>query len=119
MDGGARRRSADAVCAARLQLTSKEPLTFTDLQRDGARLAAAGVAHGDLVYLLYHFERDVAPAVKKTAFESRPFGAPRCRRGIRSPRHRYKLWDPKPGPSCTLCAPEPRDAAVCTAQVRR
>lgn len=58
-----------------LQLTSKEPMTFADLQRDGTRLAAAGVAHGDLVYLLYHFERDVAPAVKRSEYERRPFGA--------------------------------------------
>ena len=57
-----------------LQLTSKEPLTFTDLQQDSAPLAASGVAHGDLVYLLYHFERDVAPIYKRPEYEQRSFG---------------------------------------------
>lgn len=57
-----------------VQLTSKEPLTYTDLQQDSATLAAAGVAHGDLVYLLYHFERDVAPVYKRPEFEQRPYG---------------------------------------------
>ena len=58
-----------------LQLTTKEPEVFTDLQADAAKLASVGVAHGDMVYLLYHFERDVRPAYQKSDFEKRPFGA--------------------------------------------
>ena len=48
---------------------------FTDLQGDAARLSSLGVAHGDMVYLLYHFERSVRPAYQRSAFEKRPFGA--------------------------------------------
>ena len=58
-----------------VQLTTKEPETFTDLQADSAALSALGVAHGDMVYLLYHFERSVQPAYRRSDFEKRPFGA--------------------------------------------
>lgn len=45
----------------RAQLTAKGagPASFGDLQNDAAPLAALGVAHGDMVFLLYHFEREV------------------------------------------------------------
>jgi hypothetical protein len=56
------------------QLTSREPEQFTDLARGGRTLKAAGVAHGDMVYLLYDFVRQVEPAYKKTPLEARPFG---------------------------------------------
>ncbi|KAL4856070.1 NPL4-like protein 1 [Chlorella vulgaris] len=56
-------------------LTSKEPSTFTDMQGDTASLQQLGVQHGDMVFLLYHFEREVAPAVKKADWQKRPFGA--------------------------------------------
>jgi len=58
-----------------VQLTTKEPEVFTDLQGDAAALSSLGVAHGDMVYLLYHFERDVRPAYQRSEFEKRPFGA--------------------------------------------
>jgi len=48
---------------------------FTDLQGDAAALSSLGVVHGDMVYLLYHFERDVRPAYQRSEFEKRPFGA--------------------------------------------
>lgn len=58
------------------QLTAKDAsaATFPDMQNDAAPLAALGVAHGDMVFLLYHFEREVAPAVQKSDWEKRPFG---------------------------------------------
>lgn len=56
------------------QLTSREPEQFTDLARGGRPLGAAGVAHGDMVYLLYDFVRQVEPAYRKTPLEARPFG---------------------------------------------
>ncbi|PSC72970.1 NPL4 1 [Micractinium conductrix] len=58
-------------------LTAKEEQvpSFTDMQGDGAPLQQLGVAHGDMVFLLYHFEREVQPAVKKSDWEKRPFGA--------------------------------------------
>lgn len=42
---------------------------------DGAALAALGVAHGDMLYLLYESTRDVAPAVPKTDLDRFEFGA--------------------------------------------
>ena len=42
---------------------------------DSAPLSALGVAHGDLLYLLYQSERDVAPTVRKTELDRHPFGA--------------------------------------------
>ena len=57
-----------------LQLTSREPEQFTDLEAGGRAAAKAGVRHGDLVYLLTTMEREVAPVHRKSAFESRPFG---------------------------------------------
>lgn len=47
------------------QLTAKDQAAlarFADLADDGAALRALGVAHGDLVFLLYHFERQVGDA---------------------------------------------------------
>mmetsp|Transcript_20771 Transcript_20771/g.62557 ORF Transcript_20771/g.62557 Transcript_20771/m.62557 type:complete len:413 (-) Transcript_20771:823-2061(-) len=55
-------------------LTSREPEQFTDLEPGRRSAAAAGVKHGDMVYLLTTMERDVAPAHRKSTFESRPFG---------------------------------------------
>ncbi|KAG2487432.1 hypothetical protein HYH03_013999 [Edaphochlamys debaryana] len=52
-------------------LTSKEPYSFRDMAVDDAKLKSLGVAHGDMVYLLYSFERQVEPAVKPVAV---PFG---------------------------------------------
>jgi len=40
-----------------------------------ASLESLGVSHGDIIYLLYHFERTVEPAVKLSEFERRPFGS--------------------------------------------
>ena len=57
-----------------IQLTSREPEQFVDLARGGRTLKSAGVAHGDMVYLLYDFVRQVEPAYKKTPLEARPFG---------------------------------------------
>ncbi|PRW57867.1 NPL4 1 [Chlorella sorokiniana] len=56
-------------------LTTKDPSSINDLQADGAGLAQLGVQHGDMVFLLYGFEREVAPVVKKADWEKRPFGA--------------------------------------------
>ncbi|KAG2443114.1 hypothetical protein HYH02_009527 [Chlamydomonas schloesseri] len=53
-------------------LTSKEPYSFRDMAINDASLKSLGVSHGDMVYLLYSFERQVEPAVKLTA---KPFGA--------------------------------------------
>ncbi|GLC39288.1 hypothetical protein PLESTB_001573700 [Pleodorina starrii] len=52
-------------------LTSKEPYSFRDLAINDASLKSQGVSHGDMVYLLYSFERQVEPAVKPAA---KPFG---------------------------------------------
>ncbi|GLI70914.1 hypothetical protein VaNZ11_015942 [Volvox africanus] len=52
-------------------LTTKEPYSFRDLAINDASLKSLGVAHGDMVYLLYSFERQVEPAVKIAA---KPFG---------------------------------------------
>lgn len=56
-------------------LTTKDPRKFTDLADQNATLAALGVQHGDLIFLLYHFERQVEPVYKKSVFETREFGA--------------------------------------------
>ncbi|KXZ49382.1 hypothetical protein GPECTOR_21g608 [Gonium pectorale] len=53
-------------------LTSKEPYSFRDMAINDATLKSLGVSHGDMVYLLYSFERQVEPAVKPVA---KPFGA--------------------------------------------
>ncbi|GFR49916.1 hypothetical protein Agub_g12024 [Astrephomene gubernaculifera] len=53
-------------------LTSKEPYSFRDMAINDASLKSLGVSHGDMVYLLYSFERQVEPAVKPVA---KPFGA--------------------------------------------
>ena len=42
---------------------------FRDLANDSASLKAAGIAHGEMIYMLYSFERQVEPAYKKSAFE--------------------------------------------------
>ncbi|EFJ40602.1 hypothetical protein VOLCADRAFT_69322 [Volvox carteri f. nagariensis] len=54
-------------------LTSKEPYSFRDLAINDASLRSQGVSHGDMVYLLYSFERQVEPAVRP-AGRSKPFG---------------------------------------------
>lgn len=56
-------------------LTSKAPQEFSDLAQHTARLQKLGIANGEMIFMLYSGERVVQPAVKKTAFESRPFGA--------------------------------------------
>eukprot|EP00887_Chlorella_sp_A99_P003425 scaffold7.g3425.t1 len=56
-------------------LTSKDPSAFTDVLSNDGSLRDLGVHHGDLVYLLYHFERQVAPVVTRHEWEKRPFGA--------------------------------------------
>ena len=43
--------------------------TFRDLANDNASLKAAGIAHGEMIYMLYSFERQVEPAYKKSVFE--------------------------------------------------
>ena len=63
-DGGARR----------IAVASTAHEQFADLARGGRPLGAAGVAHGDMVYLLYDFVRQVEPAYRKTPLEARPFG---------------------------------------------
>ena len=59
-----------------MQLTTKgDPATeFRDMINDGAPLSSMSVAHGSLVHLLYHFERQVE-GVKLSEFDRRPFGA--------------------------------------------
>lgn len=57
------------------QLTAIEPEAFTDMRAPKAALKALGLQHGDMVYMHYPFERAVQPSVKRSAFESRPFGA--------------------------------------------
>ena len=57
-----------------LQLTAVEPEAFTDMAGPKARLKSLGVQHGDMVFMHYPFERAVQPSVKRSAFESRPFG---------------------------------------------
>lgn len=52
-------------------LTSKTPQQFKDLADDGKALKAAGVQHGEQLFMWYPFERDVEPAVKKSEFEKR------------------------------------------------
>eukprot|EP00955_Chlamydomonas_euryale_P099943 365252-Chlamydomonas_euryale.AAC.30 len=42
-----------------------------DLAKDSVSLQSAGIAHGDMVYLLYGFERDVEPVYKKNVFEGK------------------------------------------------
>lgn len=46
-----------------------------DMVDDQAALTSVGVHHGDMVYVLYHFERNVDPAYKPSPFEQRQFGA--------------------------------------------
>jgi hypothetical protein len=45
-------------------------------------LAAAGVQHGALLFLLYHVQREVEPVVKKKDYEKRPFGSNITVRGL-------------------------------------
>jgi hypothetical protein len=40
-----------------------------------ATLESLGVSHGDILYLLYHFERNVEPAVKLQNKGKQPFGS--------------------------------------------
>ena len=47
---------------------------FSDLSNDSASLRAAGVAHGDMLYMLYSIERQVEPAYRKSVFECEPRG---------------------------------------------
>ena len=81
---GDRRPTCKVQLSIRLQLTSREPEQFTDLATSQKQLKAAGVAHGDMVYLLYDFVRQVEPAYKKTPLEARPFGerAPEAQRDV-------------------------------------
>lgn len=43
--------------------------------KDSASLKTLGISHGSMVYLLYHVDREVTPAVKYSEFDKRPFGA--------------------------------------------
>ena len=43
--------------------------------KDSLPLRTLGISHGSVVYLLYHFHREVSPAVKYSDFEKRPFGS--------------------------------------------
>ena len=81
------RAPLEAQRPAYTQLTSREPEQFTDLARGGRTLKSAGVAHGDMVYLLYDFVRQVEPVYKKTPLEARPFGE-------RHPLSGPKAWHP-------------------------
>ena len=45
------------------------------LSGPSATLESLNVSHGEIIYLLYHFERTVEPAVKLKEFDRRPFGA--------------------------------------------
>ncbi len=57
------------------QLTAVDHETFTDMSLPRMVLKKLGVAHGDVVFMHYPFERAVAPSVHRSAFEARPFGA--------------------------------------------
>ena len=57
------------------QLTAIEPEAFTDMSKQKASLKSLGIQHGDMVFMHYPFERAVQPSVKRSTFESRPFGA--------------------------------------------
>lgn len=54
-------------------LTAKNAEGFNDLADDHKSLKELGFNNGELVFLLYHFERAVAPSVKNV-FGDRPFG---------------------------------------------
>ena len=58
-------------------LTTKDDprATYRDLNDDSASLISRGVSHGEMVFMLYSFERQVEPAYKKSVFESRVFGS--------------------------------------------
>ena len=58
-------------------LTTKEDprAAFRDLADDSASLTSKGISHGEMVFMLYSFERQVEPAYKKSAFETRAFGS--------------------------------------------
>mmetsp|Transcript_35576 Transcript_35576/g.79001 ORF Transcript_35576/g.79001 Transcript_35576/m.79001 type:complete len:414 (+) Transcript_35576:354-1595(+) len=55
-------------------LTSKSPQEVPQLQPDSAALKAAGVAHGEMLYMLYSIERQVEPVYRKSVLETRRFG---------------------------------------------
>ncbi|KIZ02156.1 NPL4-like protein 2 [Monoraphidium neglectum] len=56
-------------------LTAKGALDGISLLPDSnAALTSLGVSHGDMLFMLYHFERQVEPAVQKTVFDKRQFG---------------------------------------------
>ncbi|CAL8463810.1 g3344 [Coccomyxa elongata] len=55
-------------------LTSVDKAGFEDLSRPGAPLEKLGIQHGDMVYMHYPFEREVASTVPRTAYEDRKFG---------------------------------------------
>lgn len=57
-------------------LTAKDAPNGISILPDGAALlSSVGVSHGDIVFMLYHFERHVEPALQKTLFDKRQFGA--------------------------------------------
>lgn len=60
--------------ASLLTAASNAVRGFLDLAGQGKQLASTGLKHGDQVFLFYHGERDVQPAVKRTVLEKRPFG---------------------------------------------
>lgn len=56
-------------------LTAKDPSPYTDMADNSKTLQQLGFANGELVHLLYHFERQVQAVAKPSDFERRPFGA--------------------------------------------
>lgn len=52
-------------------LTSKTPSQHQDMASSSAGLKALGIQHGDMLYMLYGFERQVEPGYKKHILESR------------------------------------------------
>ncbi|KAK9919102.1 hypothetical protein WJX75_009428 [Coccomyxa subellipsoidea] len=55
-------------------LTALDKSGFEDLTRPGTALEKLGIQHGDMVFMHYPFEREVASTVPRTAYENRAFG---------------------------------------------
>ena len=43
--------------------------SFQDLSNNSTSLRAAGVAHGDMIFMLYSIERQVEPVYRKSVFD--------------------------------------------------
>ncbi|KAI8466686.1 MAG: NPL4 family-domain-containing protein [Monoraphidium minutum] len=84
-------------------LTAKGGLDgISVLPAGDAPLASLGVAHGDMVYMLYHFERQVEPAVAKTLFDRRQFGAHVSVHDIAAKQRRIERQDKPKVESCSF-----------------